>query len=73
MYPRDHNPPHFDAVYSEFSAQILVSSGEIINGGLPRRAERLVKEWLVAHRLEVFRAWDLMQSGNSVEAIEPLR
>jgi hypothetical protein len=73
MYPRDHNPPHFHAVYAEFSAQILVSSGEITNGGLPRRAERLVNEWLEAHRLEIFRAWVMMQRGNSVETIEPLR
>jgi len=60
-------------VYAEYSAQILVSSGEIITGGLPRRAERLVNEWWETHRPELFRAWVLMQSGNSVAAIEPLR
>lgn len=73
MYPRDHNPPHFHVMYAEFSAQILISNGEIINGSLPRRAERLVSEWLEAHRREIFGAWVLMQNGNSVEAIEPLR
>ncbi len=73
MYPGDHNPPHFHVVYAEFSAQILVSSGELMNGRLPRRAERLVNEWWAVHRREIFRAWMLMQNGNTVEAIEPLR
>ncbi len=57
MYPRDHNPPHFHAIYGEFSAQVLISDGEIINGNLPRRAERLVNEWLLTHRLEINQAW----------------
>ncbi len=73
MYPRDHNPPHFHAIYGEFSAQVLISDGEIINGNLPRRAERLVNEWLLAHRLEINQAWIKLQGGKSVEAIEPLR
>ena len=73
MYPRDHNPPHFHAIYGEFSAVVLVATGEIISGGLPRRAERLVSEWLRVHTNEIYQAWLNLQSGKSVDAIEPLR
>ena len=73
MYPRDHNPPHFHAIYGEFSAVVLVSTGEIISGGLPRRAEKLVSEWLRVHTNEIYQAWLNLQSGKSVDAIEPLR
>ena len=73
MYPRDHNPPHFHAIYGEFSAVVLVATGEIISGGLPRRAEKLVSEWLRVHTNEIHQAWLNLQSGKSVDAIEPLR
>ena len=73
MYPRDHNPPHFHAIYGEFSAVVLVATGEIISGGLPRRAEKLVSEWLRVHTNEIYQAWLNLQSGKSVDAIEPLR
>jgi hypothetical protein len=72
MYPRDHNPPHFHVLYGEFSAQVQISSGSIIGGGLPSRAERLVSEWLAVHRLDLFRAWVLMQEGRSTNEIAPL-
>jgi hypothetical protein len=72
MYPRDHNPPHFHVIYGEFSAQVQISSGAIIGGGLPIRAERLVGEWLAVHRLDLFRAWALMQEGRSANGIAPL-
>lgn len=72
MYPQDHNPPHFHVIYGEFSAQMSISSGVIIGGGLPVRAERLVREWLLAHRLDLFRAWKLMQSGIPADTIAPL-
>lgn len=73
MYPRDHNPPHFHAIYGEFSAVVLVETGEIISGDLPRRAERLVSEWLRLHTNEIYQAWLNLQSGKSVDAIEPLQ
>ena len=73
MYPRDHNPPHFHAIYGEFSAVVLVATGEILSGGLPRRAEKLVSEWLRVHTNEIYQAWLNLQSGKSVDAIEPLR
>lgn len=73
MYPRDHNPPHFHAHYGEFSALVLVATGKIMSGNLPKRAEKLVSEWLKTHRNELQRAWQNLQSGQSVDAIEPLR
>lgn len=73
MYPRDHNPPHFHAHYGEFSALVLVTTGKIMSGNLPKRAEKLVSEWLQTHRNELQRAWQNLQSGQSVDAIEPLR
>ena len=49
MYWRDHNPPHFHAKYGDY--EILVSlEGQIMEGRFPKRALRLVLEWMDMHR-----------------------
>ena len=53
MYVREHPPPHFHAVYGEFEANVSIDAGEIIEGGLPRNAAYLVKEWTTRHRAEL--------------------
>ena len=53
MYVREHPPPHFHAVYGEFEANVSIDAGEIIEGGLPRNAAHLVKEWTTRHRAEL--------------------
>jgi hypothetical protein len=42
MYYNDHEPPNFHARYADHDAQVLISSGEILQGSLPRRAQALV-------------------------------
>lgn len=44
MYHRDHEPPHFHAIYGEYQAQIMIETLEPLAGELPTRAERLVRE-----------------------------
>jgi hypothetical protein len=50
MYVRDHPPPHFQAVYAEYEANVSIETGEVIDGALPRAAARLVKEWPLARQ-----------------------
>jgi len=58
MYWTDHPPPHFHAIYGEHDAQVSISTGEVIGGELPRRAQRLVSEWAQLHRDELMENWD---------------
>jgi hypothetical protein len=44
MYFYDHEPPHFHAKYAEHHAVIAIGSGEVLVGGLPTRALKLVAE-----------------------------
>ena len=46
LYFREHNPPHIHAVYAEYEAQIVISTGEILNGELPKRQLKMVQDWL---------------------------
>jgi hypothetical protein len=32
MFFNDHNPPHFKIKYGEFEANIIIESGQLLNG-----------------------------------------
>ena len=54
----DHPPPHFHAIYGDFNALIGITSLEIIEGDLPRRAEKLVMEWATLYQDELLSMWN---------------
>jgi hypothetical protein len=72
MYRPDHLPPHFHARYGEHDAQITLRSLEVLNGDLPARALRLVREWAQLHADELDRAWELAQALEPMFEIDPL-
>jgi Domain of unknown function (DUF4160) len=72
MYFEDHDPPHFHAIYSEHEAQVLISSGEILNGYLPARAARLAKEWALARQAALMDNWNRAHEGKRLERIAGL-
>ena len=71
MYFNDHNPPHFHAKYSEHEA-LFTFDGSIIEGELPKRAEKFVQEWLEQHKAELDINWHKAQNGEPLDSIEPL-
>lgn len=53
MYHDDHNPHHIHAEYQGFEAFILIETGEIYQGRLPKKAAKLVAEWCAEHKEEL--------------------
>ncbi len=72
IFSPDHPPPHFHAVYAEYEAQIDIRTLEIIEGYLPARSRRLVREWAELHHEELMRAWDRSSTGLNPGKIAPL-
>ena len=72
MYMNEHNPPHFHVWYENYQAEITIQDG-IITGSLPRRALRLVYEWLDVHKEELLKNWELLSKGQSPNKIVPLQ
>ena len=58
MFYRDHNPPHFHAVYGDYEALIDIQKNEIISGNLPPRVLGLVVEWTALHQQELMDNWE---------------
>jgi hypothetical protein len=72
MFVKDHPPPHFHALYGGHRARIAISSGDLLDGELPPRAARLVREWASLHRPELEANWGRAERMEPVQPIEPL-
>jgi hypothetical protein len=72
MYWRDHAPAHFHASYSGHVAAIEIEDLKVIEGWLPPRAARFVKEWAAIHRLELRENWERANAHESLVPIDPL-
>ena len=57
----DHPPPHFHVVYGEYNALFNIKSLEMIEGDLPKRAQKLVGEWAAINKSELQRMWDTQE------------
>ncbi|HOW51066.1 MAG TPA: DUF4160 domain-containing protein [bacterium] len=58
MYFSDHFPPHFHAIYGEHVALFSLDTLEMIEGDLPPRALRLVREWAEHYKADMKKMWD---------------
>lgn len=72
MYIRDHPPPHFQAVYGEYEANVSIESGELIEGRLPKAAARLVRDWTLARQPQLREDWRRARAGEQPERIAGL-
>ncbi len=73
MYWRDHNPPHFHAIYGGDEALVVIADGSFLAGSLPRTAARLVREWNALHRDALAENWERAQASDTLLPVEPLR
>ncbi len=58
MYFREHGVPHFHAIYGEYNGVFELSGLEMIEGDLPQRAQRLVREWAAKYKMELSAMWE---------------
>jgi len=66
MYHDDHNPPHIHVEYQGCEALISLIDARILAGTLPKKAHKIVQEWIENHQQE------LMDDWQRAIALEPL-
>ena len=66
--PAEHNPPHIHAVYGDDVAEIVIRTGEVLDGYLPPKALSLVREWLGLNREALMTIWETQE----FQALPPL-
>lgn len=72
MYWSDHLPPHFHAEFSGHWAELTIADGRLLNGFLPARALRLVREWLEMHDSDLQDRWEQARRHDPLDPIDPL-
>ena len=61
MYFREHGIPHFHALYAEYNGVFEIDSLEMIEGDLPNRAQRMVKEWAELYKKDLLGMWETQE------------
>ena len=59
-------------VYGEYKVVINIKNEEV-EGFIPKRALKLVLEWMDLRKLKLFENWDLAQQREHLKSIEPLK
>lgn len=54
----EHGVPHFHVIYGEYNAVFDIQTLEMLEGDLPVRAQRLVRDWSTQYQQELLRMWN---------------
>lgn len=61
FFLREHNPPHFHAIYGEHNGIFDIASLTMLEGDLPRKAQSLIVEWAENYQDELMNMWNTKQ------------
>jgi len=66
--PKEHEPSHIHALYGEYVGEFNIQTMEMIEGDLPKKAQDLVREWMMQNKEELQRMWDTQK----IDKLPPL-
>ena len=58
FFTKEHNPPHFHAIYGEPNGIFEIASLEMLEGDLPIKAQNLIKEWAILYIDDILNMWN---------------
>lgn len=61
LIEKEHNPPHIHAKYGEFETSFTIRDGKKGEGYFPKRATRMVKEFVKVNKEELLKMWETGQ------------
>lgn len=53
----EHGVPHFHAMYGEYNGVFSIETLEMMVGDLPKRSQRLIKEWASQYQNDLLQMW----------------
>lgn len=69
MWHDDHPPSHIHVEYQGFEALVVIESGEVSQGELPRKVAAIVREWCLQHQPELLDNWRKAQHFEPLDRI----
>lgn len=56
--PKEHEPSHIHALYGEYIGIFEIGTLEMTAGDLPKKAQELVKDWMMKNQEELLEMWE---------------
>lgn len=57
----EHNPPHFHAIYGDYTGAFDIETLDMLEGDLPPKAQALVREWAAQHKDALMKIWNTQE------------
>ena len=57
-FSKEHNPPHFHAIYGNYTASFRIDTLEMLEGDLPNTAVKFVKQWAKKYNIDIMEMWN---------------
>lgn len=64
IYQRDHNPPHFHAIHSEFEELIEIKTLATYSGSIPTKQRKKVIAWAEKNQAFLMNKWEELNERN---------
>ena len=61
------------SAYQEYAAVFSIPDIELLTGFLPRRQQRFIEAWMELYQNELMRNWALLEAGEEIHKLPPLR
>lgn len=63
MYLRqkEHDPPHIHAIYGECIGMFSLADGEMFEGDIPAKEQKLIQAFVFEYRNELLKMWETQQ------------
>lgn len=70
---REHQPPHFHAVYGGKECMITIENLSVVENGIPDKQLKMLLGWAALHQEELMENWELAKNNQELFDIEPLK
>lgn len=70
---REHQPPHFHAMYGGQEVVVSIRDLEVIEGSIQNKQLKMLLGWAAFHQEELLENWELAEQNQELFSIEPLR
>ena len=54
----NHSIPHVHAKYGKYEISIAIESGEVLAGNLPRKNQKIAREWVLTNQTKLLSDWN---------------
>jgi hypothetical protein len=68
----DHNPPHVHIKFNDIDCSVMIQTGEILIGQLPKKQLLMIQAWIEMHKNSLIFMWNNRMEEGTIFKLPPL-